>query len=151
MELVEMGVRYGLGCDYTRTSRCIASWPIRSSARSNRRRAGLRSLPHEAPMNRRPGSGRRRLISPTRTSSPLTQKVARVRPFGARPDDEEQDRKVLQDQLLKPTWQLVAGIFAASLFASFVSSPKFSAPAVWANSFRLDTALLIFWARSSTG
>lgn len=77
----------------------------------------------------------------------LTQKVAqKYGAFGARPDDEEQDRKVLADNFLKPTLQIIGGVFAATLFASFASSPKFSGPGAWANSFRLDTALLIFWA-----
>ena len=77
----------------------------------------------------------------------LTQKVAqKYGAFGARPDDEEQDRKVLQDNFLKPTWQIIGGVFAATLFASFASSPRFSGPGAWANSFRLDTALLVFWA-----
>jgi hypothetical protein len=77
----------------------------------------------------------------------LTQKVAqKYGAFGARPDDEEQDRKVLQDNFLKPTLQIIGGVFAATLFASFASSPKFSGPGAWANSFRLDTALLVFWA-----
>jgi hypothetical protein len=76
----------------------------------------------------------------------LTQKVAqKYGAFGARPDDEEQDRKVLQDNFLKPTLQIIAGVFAATLFASFASSPKFSGPGAWANSFRLDTALVVFW------
>lgn len=76
----------------------------------------------------------------------LTQKVAQqFGAFGTRPDEEEMDRKVLQDNFLKPTLQIIGGIFAASLFGYFASSPKFSAPGTWANSFRLDTALIIFW------
>lgn len=77
----------------------------------------------------------------------LTAKVAqKYGAFGSRAaDDEEQDRRVLQDDFLKPTFQLIGGVFAASLFAYFVSSPKFSAPATWANSFRVDTALIVFW------
>ncbi len=78
--------------------------------------------------------------------SDLQQKVAqKYGAFGARPDDEEIDRKVLADNFFKPTLQLIAGIFAATLFASFASSPKFSAPGAWANSFRLDTALVVVW------
>jgi hypothetical protein len=76
----------------------------------------------------------------------LTQNVAqKYGAFGTRPDEEEQDRKVLQDNFFKPTLQIVAGVFVATLFAAFVSSPKFSAPGAWANSFRLDTALVVFW------
>jgi hypothetical protein len=76
----------------------------------------------------------------------LTQKVAQTYgAFGTRPDEEEQDAKVLQDTFYKPTLQLMAGVFVATLFASFASSPKFSAPGTWANSFRLDTALILFW------
>ncbi|MDB5218714.1 MAG: hypothetical protein JWO86_6641 [Myxococcaceae bacterium] len=76
----------------------------------------------------------------------LTQKVAqKYGAFGTRPDDEEMDRKVLQDNFLKPTLQIIGGVFVATLFAYFASSPKFSGPGTWANSFRLDTALIIFW------
>jgi hypothetical protein len=76
----------------------------------------------------------------------LTQKVAqKYGSFGARPDEEELDRKVLQDNFLKPTLQIIGGVFAACLFAYFVSSPKFSGPGAWANSFRVDTALVVFW------
>jgi hypothetical protein len=76
----------------------------------------------------------------------LTDKVAqKYGSFGSRPDEEELDRKVLQDNFFKPTVQIIAGVFAATLFASFASSPKFSAPGTWANSFRLDTALIVFW------
>lgn len=77
----------------------------------------------------------------------LTQNVAQqFGAFGARPNEEEGDRKVLQDNFLKPTLQIIGGVFAATLFASFASSPKFSGPGAWANSFRLDTGLLVFWA-----
>ncbi len=79
--------------------------------------------------------------------SALTSKVAqKYGSFGARPDDEEQDVKVLQDNFLKPTLQIIGCVFAATLFASVASSPKFSGPGTWANAFRLDTALLVFWA-----
>jgi hypothetical protein len=78
--------------------------------------------------------------------SELQQKVAqKYGAFGARPDDEEQDRKVLQDNFLKPTLQIIGGVFLATLFASFVSGPKFSGPGTWANSFRFDTALVVLW------
>ncbi len=76
----------------------------------------------------------------------LTQNVAqKYGAFGTRPDEEEQDRKVLQDNFFKPTVQIIAGVFVASLFAYVASSPKFSGPGTWANSFRLDTALIVFW------
>src|SRR4051794_29772567 len=76
----------------------------------------------------------------------LQQQVAqKYGAFGSRPPEEELDRKVLQDDFLKPTLQIIAGIFVASAFAYFASSPKFSAPGTWANSFRLDTALIVFW------
>ena len=66
----------------------------------------------------------------------LTQKVAqKYGAFGARAEtDGDQDRRVLQDNFLKPTFQIIGGIFIASLFAYFVSSPKFSGPGTWANS-----------------
>jgi hypothetical protein len=77
----------------------------------------------------------------------LAQKVAqKYGAFGARAsDDEEQERRVLQDNFLKPTFQIIGAIFVASLFGYFVSSPKFSGPGTWANSFRVDTALIVFW------
>ena len=96
--------------------------------------------------NRTPGAP----FPPQQPNDPmahLTQQVAQTYgAFGARPDDEEADRKVLQDNFLKPTLQIIGGVFAASLFAYLVSSPKFSGPGAWANSFRVDTALVVFWA-----
>jgi hypothetical protein len=78
--------------------------------------------------------------------SRLTENVAqKYGAFGARPDDEGQDLRVLEDDFQKPTLQIIAGVFAATLFASFASSPRFSAPGTWANSVRLDTALVVFW------
>ncbi len=78
--------------------------------------------------------------------SELQQKVAqKYGSFGARPDDEEQERKVLQDNFLKPTLQIIAGVFIATLFLSFASAPRFSAPATWANAFRLDSAVVVVW------
>lgn len=76
----------------------------------------------------------------------LQQKVAmKYGAFGVRADDEENDKRVLADNWFKPTMQIIAGIFVASLFLSFASSPKFAAPAQWANSFRLDTAAIVIW------
>jgi len=65
--------------------------------------------------------------------------------FGARPDEEELDRRVLADSFAKPTMQIIAGIFVASLVASFLSHPTFSAPGTWANSPRIDTGLVLIW------
>lgn len=97
------------------------------------------------PRNRNRGPLPPHLATPDQLAH-LTQKVAqKYGAFGTRPDDEEQDRKVLQDNFLKPTIQIVAGVFVATLFAYFASSPKFSGPGAWANSFRLDTALVVFW------
>lgn len=77
----------------------------------------------------------------------LQQKVAqKYGAFGARPPEEEQDRRVLQDDFLKPTLQIVGGVFVASLAASLISHPTFSGPGAWANSFRVDTALIVIWA-----
>jgi hypothetical protein len=77
----------------------------------------------------------------------LQQKVAqKYGAFGARPEDEVSDRGILKDDFARPTLQLIGGIFLATLFASLVSAPKFSAPGVWANSFRLDTAFVVVWA-----
>ncbi|MBX3190073.1 MAG: O-antigen ligase family protein [Labilithrix sp.] len=76
----------------------------------------------------------------------LQQKVAqKYGSFGARPPEEEQDRRVLQDDFLKPTLQIIAGVFVASLVTSFISRPTFSGPGAWANSFRIDTALVVIW------
>ena len=98
-------------------------------------------------MNRRPGGPLPPHLANQDQLHQLTQKVAqKYGAFGTRPDEEELDRKVLQDNFFKPTVQIVAGVFAASLFASFASAPKFSGPGAWANSFRLDTALVVFWA-----
>jgi hypothetical protein len=66
--------------------------------------------------------------------------------FGARPQAEEADRKVLADSFLKPTVQIIAGVFVATLVASFLSHPAFGAPGAWANSFRVDSALVVVWA-----
>ncbi|CAN5925648.1 hypothetical protein BH11MYX4_BH11MYX4_08780 [soil metagenome] len=78
--------------------------------------------------------------------SELQQKVAqKYGAFGARPDDEEIDRKVLADNFLKPTLQIMGAIFLATLFVSFATGPKFAAPGMWANSFRLDSALVVVW------
>ena len=98
-------------------------------------------------MNRRPGGPLPPHLANQDQLHQLTQKVAQqFGAFGARPDEEEQDRKVLQDNYFKQTVQIIAGVFGASLFAYFVSAPKFSAPGAWANSFRVDTALMVFWA-----
>jgi len=76
----------------------------------------------------------------------LQEKVAqKYGAFGAKPDDEENDRKVLQDNFFKPTVQIIAGVFVATLFAYFVSHPGFAGPGTWANSFRIDTALVVVW------
>lgn len=78
--------------------------------------------------------------------SELQQKVAqKYGAFGAPPEDEHDDRRVLGDNFLKPTLQIIGAIFITTLFVSFASGPKFAAPGVWANSFRLDTALVVVW------
>ncbi|MBS2011901.1 MAG: O-antigen ligase family protein [Deltaproteobacteria bacterium] len=77
----------------------------------------------------------------------LLEKVAaKYGAFGAGPDDEDRDRKVLLDNFFKPTVKIIAGVFVATLFASFISRPAFSGPGTWANSFRIDTALAVVWA-----
>lgn len=72
--------------------------------------------------------------------------------FGEAPEDQGHDedgtveeRAILADDFTKPTLRLIAGVFAASLFASFASAPTFDAPGVWANSFRLDTTFVVVW------
>lgn len=64
--------------------------------------------------------------------------------FGTRPEDDKA-RKALSDTFVKPTIQIIAGVFLASLFAWFTSSPQFSAPSAWANSFRVDTTFIVLW------
>lgn len=65
--------------------------------------------------------------------------------FGAKPPEEEADRRVLADSFFKPAVQIIAGVFVASLVASFLSHPVFAGGA-WANSFRIDSALIVIWA-----
>jgi len=75
----------------------------------------------------------------------LDNVAAKYGSFGARPPEENVDRRVLADHFLKPTLQIIAGVFLATIFASIISHPSWSAPDVWANSFRLDSALVIIW------
>lgn len=76
----------------------------------------------------------------------LLEKVAqKYGAFGAAPEDDDRDRKVLLDNFFKPTVQIIAGVFVATLFAYFISRPAFSGPGAWANSFRVDTALIVVW------
>jgi len=65
--------------------------------------------------------------------------------FGSRPPEAEVDRRVLADNFLKPTVQIIGGVFFATLFASLISHPSWAAPATWANSPRVDTILVILW------
>ena len=96
--------------------------------------------------NRRPGGPLPPHLAHLQNQDQLQAKVAlKYGAFGARPDEEEQDRKVLQDNFLKPTIQIIAGVFVATLFLSFASAPKFAGPGTWANAFRLDTAAVIVW------
>lgn len=84
--------------------------------------------------------------SPNAAQSALLEKVAqKYGAFGARPAEEELDRRVLADDFFKPTVQIIAGVFIASLAASVVSHPSWGAPGAWANSFRLDSALIVVW------
>jgi hypothetical protein len=55
------------------------------------------------------------------------------------------DRAILADDYAKPTLRIIAGVFAASLFAFFAASPTFDAPGVWSNTFRFDTAFVVVW------
>ncbi len=64
--------------------------------------------------------------------------------FGARPEDDEA-RKTAADRFFRPTIQIIAGVFVATLLASLASHPQFSAPGAWANSFRIDTVLILLW------
>jgi hypothetical protein len=64
--------------------------------------------------------------------------------FGSRPPDEERDERVLADDFFKPTVQIIAGVFLASVLAFFLQAPTFSGDG-WANSPRLDSVLVVFW------
>lgn len=94
-------------------------------------------------MNRpRPGTPPAHLQDPNQ----LLQKVAqKYGAFGAAPEEQDRDRKVFADNFFKPTLQIIAGLFVATLFASFISRPAFAGPGTWANSFRIDTALIVVW------
>ncbi len=61
------------------------------------------------------------------------------------PDDAIDERALLADDYAKPALRIIAGVFAASLFAFFAASPTFDAPGVWSNSFRFDTAFVVVW------
>ena len=75
----------------------------------------------------------------------LDKVAAKYGAFGAAPEDDDRDRKVLLDNFFKPTVQIIGGVFLATLFASFISHPAFSGPGTWANSFRIDTVLIVVW------
>ncbi|HEY8075720.1 MAG TPA: O-antigen ligase family protein [Labilithrix sp.] len=64
--------------------------------------------------------------------------------FGSRPPEEEADERVLADSFFRPTVQIIAGVFVASLLAFFLQAPTFDVDG-WANKPRLDTALILFW------
>jgi len=67
--------------------------------------------------------------------------------FGVRAkDDDVGERRVLMDNGWKSTAWLIGGVFAASLFLSFASHPRFAGQGEWANSFRLDTVFIVVWA-----
>jgi hypothetical protein len=67
--------------------------------------------------------------------------------FGERaPQRAVEDGRVLSDNAWKSTATLIAGVFAASLAVTLTSQPTFSGPGAWANSFRLDSVLIVVWA-----
>jgi hypothetical protein len=76
----------------------------------------------------------------------LDQVAATYGAFGSRPPEGEVDRRVLADNFLKPTVQIIVGIFLATLVASIISHPSWAAPGAWASSPRLDSVLVILWA-----
>src|SRR4051794_36348073 len=76
----------------------------------------------------------------------IAQRVgAQYGEFGTRPPEEEADERVLADSFFKPAIQIMGGVFVATLLAYFLQAPTFTGDG-WANSPRLDTALVIFWA-----
>ncbi|HVJ90152.1 MAG TPA: O-antigen ligase family protein [Labilithrix sp.] len=58
---------------------------------------------------------------------------------------EIDEPRIFADNFRKPAMRIIAGVFCASLFASFAASPSFDAPGVWSNSFRIDTAFVVVW------
>lgn len=65
--------------------------------------------------------------------------------FGHRPPEEEIDRRVLSDDFLKPTLQIMGVVLVVTLLAFFAQAPTFDAPGVWSITPRLDTGLVLFW------
>jgi hypothetical protein len=65
--------------------------------------------------------------------------------FGTRPPEDEADERVLADSFFRPAIQIMAGVFVATLLAFFLQSPTFIGNGAWANTPRLDTALVLFW------
>lgn len=66
--------------------------------------------------------------------------------FGARPPEEESDRRVLADNFFKPTLHIMGVVMVVTLLGFFAQAPTFDAPGAWANKPRLDTGLIVFWA-----
>lgn len=66
--------------------------------------------------------------------------------FGERVSgDSTEEQRVLMDTDWRSTAWTMGGILAASTFLAFASNPTWNGGADWANSFRLDTAAVIFW------
>lgn len=104
-------------------------------------------------MNRDRPAGALRPGVPDRVA--LTERVNRqfgafgagmpVSPTVDEDEDAIDERAILADDYAKPALRLIFGVFCASLFAWFASSPTFDAPGVWSNSFRFDTAFVVVW------
>jgi hypothetical protein len=65
--------------------------------------------------------------------------------FGARPPEDEEDRRVLADDFFRPTLQIIGVVLVITLLGFFAQAPTFDAPGVWSNTPRLDTGLVLFW------
>ena len=118
-------------------------------ARSTRRRAGRRSTRNER--SSQPQSHARRAVSAAAAATTIRWRTSRRRSrrstarSARAPTRRSRIARSSRTTSSSRRSRSSAASSLASLFAYFVSSPKFSAPGTWANSFRVDTALIVFW------
>src|SRR5689334_10892312 len=85
-------------------------------------------------------------IQTPRDIAMIAQRVgAQYGEFGTRPPEEESDERVLADSFFKPALQIMLGVFVASVIAWGLQPPTLLGDGAWANTPRLDTALIVFW------
>lgn len=67
--------------------------------------------------------------------------------FGSAPEPDAMtdDKRVLSDNFFKQSVKIIGLVLMVSLLGFVVSHPTFDAPAVWSNTFRIDTALIVLW------